>query len=154
MTFCPHYFKIVSGVGKSQYPLVAFDNALRNAGIGDYNILKVSSILPVNCAYSDDIPLNSGCVLYAAYSTITVREDENGAAAVAVAIPSSSNDSGVIFEHSLINTKGGLKEIVQAMCCEAMQNRNKTVSNIMSISQEVNGEHGFYVSAISAVVMW
>jgi len=40
MTFCPQYYKVVSGVGKSQYPLVAFDNALRDAGIGDFNIIQ------------------------------------------------------------------------------------------------------------------
>lgn len=64
--FMPQYYKIVSGVGKSKYALVSFDNALRNAGIGDFNIVKVSSILPINCKYSESIPLKKGSILYAA----------------------------------------------------------------------------------------
>ena len=76
MTYCPQHFTIVSGVGKSKFALVAFDNALRDAGIGDYNIVKVSSILPANCEYSENISPMNGSIIYAAYSTITVEQGE------------------------------------------------------------------------------
>ncbi len=33
----PKHYTIVSGKGFSKYRLVVFDNALLNAGIGDYN---------------------------------------------------------------------------------------------------------------------
>jgi pyruvoyl-dependent arginine decarboxylase len=49
----------VNGIGKSQYPLVAFDNALRNAGIGDFNLVKVSSIIPASCVYQERILVES-----------------------------------------------------------------------------------------------
>ena len=42
-------YTIVSGVGKGLTSLSAFDNALLNAGVGDYNLVKVSSILPAKC---------------------------------------------------------------------------------------------------------
>ena len=57
MAYEPHYYTLVSGIGKSQFPLVAFDNALRDAGIGDYNLVRVSSILPPNCKFCDKIAI-------------------------------------------------------------------------------------------------
>ena len=39
-------YTLVSGVGSGNTELNAFDNALYNAGVGNYNLIKVSSILP------------------------------------------------------------------------------------------------------------
>ena len=154
MTFCPRHFKVVSGIGKSQYPLVAFDNALLNAGIGDYNLVKVSSILPADCEYTEKISLDNGSILYAAYSTLTVKESEIGTTSVAVAIPSNEKDNGVIFECSLSDTKNDLENIAREMCIEAMENRGRRISKVLSASKEVIGEPHFFISSISAVVMW
>jgi len=38
--------KITSGVGRASTEIVAFDEALRDAGIGQYNLIKLSSIIP------------------------------------------------------------------------------------------------------------
>jgi len=154
MTFCPLHFKVVSGVGRSQYPLVAFDNALRYAGIGDFNLVKVSSVLPANCIYTEDIQLENGSILYAAYSTLTLKECEKGVTAVAVAVPTIVNDSGVIFECSLYDAEIDLENNVQKMCVEAMENRGKYNSKVISSSQKASGEPACFTSSISAVVMW
>ena len=45
----PKHFYIASGVGRDMYELVSFDNALINAGLSNYNLLRVSSILPTGC---------------------------------------------------------------------------------------------------------
>ena len=42
----PTEYRLSSGTGTSPHELVAFDNALLSAGISNYNLLKVSSILP------------------------------------------------------------------------------------------------------------
>jgi len=154
MTFYPQYFKVVSGMGKSQYPLGAFDAALRNAGIGDYNLVKVSSVLPANCTYSDDIQLENGSILYAAYASLILKTTESGVTAVAVAVPLSENDSGVIFECSVSDCNCDMEEIVREMCIEAMDGRGRCVSKIISSSQKVIGESEGFISSISAVVMW
>lgn len=39
-------YTLVSSVGSGSTELNAFDNALCNAGVGNYNLVKVSSILP------------------------------------------------------------------------------------------------------------
>ena len=96
----PTHYTIVSGKGYSEYPLVAFDNALIDAGIGDFNLVKVSSILPAGCQYETHIDVSHGSIVYAAYATATVSEGQEMSLAVAVAVPSEMRESGVIFETS------------------------------------------------------
>ena len=39
---------IVRGIGKGSTTLSAFDDALHNAGIGDFNLVELSSVIPKN----------------------------------------------------------------------------------------------------------
>lgn len=149
--FCPSQYKIVKGVGKSLYPLVAFDLALQNAGIGDYNLVKVSSILPATCQYAVDIDMPKGSILYAAYATTTISVGQSAGVGVAVAKAQSSDENGVIFEHTALDDPA---DILKRMCVSAMENRNRTAEYINVCTQTVFGEDNLYVSAIAAVVMW
>jgi arginine decarboxylase len=148
----PKHYTVVSGTGQSSFALVAFDNALRQAGIGDYNLVKVSSILPPNCEYKESVDAEKGSIVYVAYSYAAVINDEMATTATAVAIPEQSSESGVIFEHNA--ETGDVEDIVRCMCSEAMANRNKSIREIKSTTVTVHGEIGKYVSAVSAVVMW
>ena len=51
------HYRVFSGYGYDEFELVAFDKDLQNADIGDYNIVKVSSILPLNCLKTKTIDL-------------------------------------------------------------------------------------------------
>ena len=148
----PQYYSVVSGQGTSNYALVAFDNALRQAGIGDYNLVKVSSILPPGCIYKEHINLEKGSIMYAAYATATVIEGEMKVTAVAAAIPEDDKKNGVIFEH-VTETQDAEKK-VRDMCLEAMNNRNRSIKEIKSSSLTIYGEKDKYVCSISAIVMW
>ena len=149
--FCPNKYKIVKGVGKSPYPLVAFDLALQNAGIGDYNLVKVSSILPANCQYTRDIDMPKGSILYAAYATRTISWGQSSGVGVAVAKAKSSEENGVIFEHTALYDPA---DVLKRMCTSAMENRNRAIESINVCTQTICGEENLYVSAIAAIVMW
>lgn len=150
----PRFYSIASGTGESEFALLSFDNALRQAGIGDFNIIKVSSILPPNCKFQESISVSQGSILYAAYSTITVKGNDIGKTGVAVAIPTSCAESGVIFEYSSLNEKLDAGNVALQMCEVAMNNRGKPFNTIKKSSQEVRGNGQTFATAISAVVMW
>lgn len=44
--------KVVCGVGTGKTTLSAFDNALKDAGVYNYNLIALSSIIPPNCTVS------------------------------------------------------------------------------------------------------
>ena len=148
----PKYYSIVSGSGESEYELVAFDKALMDAGIGDYNLVQVSSIIPPCCEYRNVIDLVKGSILYAAYAKKTVRDGEVGSTAVAVAFPKNDAENGVIFETSANGNDAEVR--VKGMCTEAMQNRQREIKDIHSSSIILHGKNGLYTCGISAVVMW
>lgn len=151
MVFCPRNYKMVSGVGRSRYPLIAFDNALRDAGIDDFNLVKVSSIIPSNCYCAANINIEKGSILFAAYSSVTVSDGEQGKVGIAVALPSSCKESGVIFECS---TEDNPEKALREMCKEAMQNRNKNDYVFQVCTAEAVGEEGYFLTAIAAVTLW
>jgi len=150
--FKPTKYTIVSGIGRSKYPLVAFDAALQDAGIGDYNLVKVSSIMPANCEYRDKIEIENGSIIFTAFATMTITEGETGSTGVAVAIPINPEHSGVIFENSAQDFSA--EKNVIAMAKQAMENRNKEYAEIKSSSKTATGEKGIFTSIISAVSMW
>ena len=88
------YF-ITSGSGTSSYKLVAFDNALLSAGISNYNLVRVSSILPARCERQQDVNLEKASPLHTAYAVVSSNiPGERIATAIAVGIPKNSDDMG------------------------------------------------------------
>lgn len=97
-------YKISNGVGRSISRLVSFDKALIDAGVGNYNLVKLSSILPAGCEKVDSIDIPEGSLLPTAYSTITSdREGDVLVSSIGVGIPVDKSKVGVIMEHSTIN---------------------------------------------------
>jgi arginine decarboxylase len=45
----PKYAFVTKGVGISKEKLTSFEMSLRDAGIAEYNLVRVSSIMPPNC---------------------------------------------------------------------------------------------------------
>jgi arginine decarboxylase len=89
--------------GKSEGPtrLNAFDNALLEAGIGDVNLIPVSSIIPADTKMVELPLIKKGamvnCVLAHAHS------DKPGDLITAVVAVATSDDFGCVVEHSGIN---------------------------------------------------
>ena len=148
----PQYYTIVSGKGEGNHSLVAFDKALLDAGIGDYNLVKVSSILPPKCKYMKSINIENGSILFTAYACKIIYSNAFGSTAVGIALPKNPNENGVIFETSTDDNNA--ETIVREMCIEAMNNREREIQSITSSTAIITGVPDKYTCALSAVVMW
>lgn len=143
------------GVGCSANKLTAFDRALIMAGVSDYNLIKVSSILPPNCFRQDEITLSKGLLLPSAFSSI--YSDKTGdtiSAAVAVGIPNNNDDIGVIMEHSAFSSKDKTEKIVRGLVMQAMQDRMIPISEIFSVAVECSVEKVEIYCAFATISMW
>lgn len=144
---------ITSGIGTSGYKLVAFDNALISAEISNYNLVRVSSILPAGCIKRESVDLGLAAPLYTAYATIS--SDISGtrlATAVAVGIPKNPNDIGIIMEAEG-ETADQAGRMARDMVTEAMRNHSIEIDHIEFSAVEGVVEEGF-LSLISAIAMW
>lgn len=143
------------GTGHGLSKLTAFDRALLAAGLSEYNLLKVSSILPPMCQLQKTITQNKGMLLPSAFSSIYSNVvGETISAAVAVGIPENENDVGVIMEHSAYSSKMHTEEIVRSFVTTAMSDRGIQIKTICSISTECVIEVNNYYCAVASVSMW
>lgn len=92
------------GVGRHKERLQSFEWALRQAGIAQYNLVRVSSIYPPNCRIispSRGIPkLRPGEIVHAVLTDISTNERGRDIfSGVGLAVPAKGDSYGYISEH-------------------------------------------------------
>lgn len=92
---------VVSGTDEGPTKLNAFDNALSNAGIGDVNLIKVSSMLSGNARICDLPKLKAGSMVNCVLSKIT--SDNPGDEITVVVALAIGEELGCVVETSGIN---------------------------------------------------
>lgn len=148
-------FYLNAGLGHGDYSLTSFDDALLNAGVGNYNLLKVSSILPAGCLRQNYINISEGLPLHIAYASIISNTKEDIiSSAVAVGIPTDLTKVGVIMEFSGHVPENYAKDVVVSMVKEAMKKREYELDKILISSCEVSSSEGEYVTAFAGLAMW
>lgn len=118
----PKKYFLTSGKAEGQSKLTAFDNALLDAGIGNINLLKVSSILPPKADFSPGLQLPFGALVPTAYGFI-VCDEPGTVISAAVAVGVSEDDFGVIMELADKCSKDVAEERITRMVKEAFERR-------------------------------
>jgi len=132
----PKRYKLVAGSSEGLTSLNAFDGALLSAGVGNLNLLKVSSVLPPGAVFDDAVAVPPGNLVPVAYgSTYSDVPGTMLAAAVAVGIPVDYS-FGMIMELAGEYGKEQAEELVRQRVTEAFAMRNKTLAYIKTASAE------------------
>ena len=120
-----------SGSAEGSTPLNAFDNALLAAGIGNINLVKISSILPPGI---DLVPLpriRLGACIPTAYAAMTSEvPGEVVAAAVGWARPEDPTKNGVIMEFHDKATREEAERMIVQMLEEAFRVRGERIRDM------------------------
>jgi len=153
------YYTIVSGIGSHHTKIGSFDRALLDANIGNYNLIKVSSILPPGCEERKSIDLRFGSILYTAYTSFSNNEKHLFSSAIAVGIPQKKEEIGVIMEYSDFIDINDAKIIVSNMVSEAMRERDIALraivgKEISSDSIKINDCESGVITTFAAVALW
>ncbi len=101
---------ITKGVGKHKEKLTSFEMALRNAGIAQFNLVKVSSIFPPNCklvSRKEGLEnLSPGQIVFVVMSENATDEPNRLiAASCGLALPKEKERYGYISEHHSFGQK-------------------------------------------------
>lgn len=154
MLFKAGHFTLVAGTGRGTMELNAFDSALQTAGVGNYNLIRVSSILPPQAEEAIDINVAFGSLLPIAYgSIISGEEGKEIAAAIGVGIPVDRENIGVIMEYSGFCSQCQAVEKVTAMVKEAMDIRRITIDEIKFLSCSCTAGAPFRC-AFAGIALW
>ncbi|WP_212747562.1 pyruvoyl-dependent arginine decarboxylase [Fodinibius saliphilus] len=155
MVKTPNIYCLVKGASEGRTKLNAFDNALLNAGVGDTNLMRMSSILPPKAAQRpvDDIDLPAGGLIPLAYAHIdSATPGRYISSAVAVGIPEDETQPGVIMEYEDHGRLENVEEIVKQMVIDAFDYRNRVLKEIKSIGIEHQVQN--CGATFAGVVLW
>jgi arginine decarboxylase len=153
------YYTIISGIGFHYTKLGSFDQALLDADVGNYNLVKVSSILPAGCEERTPIELRHGSILYTAYTSLSAEYGSIFSSAIAIGIPEHSTDIGVIMEYSGFIDINNAKNLVVNMVDDAMRVRGIPLKSI--VNKEVDSKlikpgqvNCGFISTFVGVALW
>ncbi len=151
----PTKYFLASGSSEGFSLLNAFDGALLASGVGDTNLVRMSSILPPGCeeVKPAPVPMPQGALVPVAYAALNCDvPGEVISAAVAIGIPDDENRAGLIMEYSARAEESAVVEQVKKMVEKGMEMRNRAIREIVSISAT------YRVTSIgavfAAVVLW
>lgn len=149
----PERYWVTSGAAEGGTELNAFDNALLAAGVGNLNLIRVSSILPKGAQRMYERPshLVEGTLAPMVYS---VAESDTPGQVIAscVGIGRSKDRYGVIFEHAGPMTAAEAEAVVRQQVEEAFARRGLDLHELILESCEHRVErHG---CTVAAVMLW
>ncbi len=149
----PAHYTLVAAAATGRTRLTAFDNALLASGVGNLNLLRVSSVLPPRATYRDKVDIPPGSLCPIAYGSIASGvAGQRLSACVGVGIKRGS--FGMIMEFSGECGRADAEEVVRGMVEEAFANRHMAVDEVMIKSVEITVPAGQVACAFAAVPLW
>lgn len=147
----PSKFCLVAGSSEGATKLNAFDGALLAAGIGNVNLVRMSSILPPGAERVERLQLPPGALVPTAYGFIA-SDNPGQRIAAAVAVGLNGRSFGVIMEYAHVGTGQEAETRVREMVAEAFRMRGLDLTQVHSIS----AEHVVEATgcAFAAVALW
>lgn len=126
-----------AGCAEGGTALNAFDNALLAAGIGNVNLVKVSSIVPPDVDVVPLPPIRPGALVATAYAAITGETaGETIAAAVGYALPEDRTKAGVIMEYHDRADRAAAEATIRRMLDEAFAVRGERIREVRVVAVE------------------
>jgi len=147
----PTKYTLCAGTSDGVTELNAFDGALLKAGIGNVNLVRVSSILPPGASFVEDLRIPPGSLVPVAYASITC-EEKGALIAAAVGVGYTADTFGVIMEFSGHCSKEEAEATIKMMLEDAFQKRGMKMTGMRIIGSEQRVERAG--CAFAAIPMW
>jgi arginine decarboxylase len=133
----PKKVSLVSGDAEGSTELNAFDNALKKAGIGDLNLVKVTSIIPPGADLVELPYIPPGTLTPVVYTSL--YSSEPGcliSCALGAGFPEDKGCVGFIAEVNMVASSQKAESIVKKMVKEGMGIRGIPIGDIVCVSAE------------------
>ena len=148
----PTRFFVASGKAVSKVSdLNAFDEALVRAGIGEQNLVYVSSVLPIGIKKVPKVKLPMGAITHCVLAQQRGSEGETISAGVAYGFREDGQGGYVVEGHGHME-KPALKEVLQWKIDGVAKLRGVRMKNISYVIEELSIPMDHYGTCLSAVV--
>jgi len=148
----PSRFFVTSGKGINKTSeLNAFDLALLQAGIGEQNLVSVSSVLPIGIRQVERVPISRGAITHAVLARHAGGEGEVISAGIGYGFR-SDGQGGYVAEGHLHGTQKALKEFLKWRMEEIAHFRGVELRRIHYRTEELSIPMDHYGVCIAACV--
>ncbi len=148
----PSKFFVTSGKAVSKVSdLNAFDQALILAGIGEQNLVAVSSVLPVGVRKIPKMELPRGMVTHCVLAQMRGGEGESISAGVAYGFR-ADGQGGYVAEGHMHGTKKNLTQILEWKMDEMAKLRRIKFRKITYVTEELDIPLDHYGACLASVV--
>lgn len=148
----PQKFFVTSGRAISEVTdLNAFDRALINAGIGEQNIVDVSSVLPVGIKQVNRQKLPMGAITHCVLAQMRGGEGETIAAGIAYGFREDGQGGYVAEGHGYMNGRA-MKKILEWKMEEMVKLRGVNLVRIRYKIEELSIPMDNYGACVAALV--
>jgi len=152
MRLIPTKYFITSGKAVSAVSgLNAFDRALVSAGIGEQNLVAVSSVIPEGSERTDPVSIEMGAVTHCVISQIRGWSEEFISAGIAYAYRTDGK-GGYIVEGHLHGSAGSLRTELDRKIEEMSKIRNTAFEEAVFVIEEMHVPEGSYGCCVAALV--
>ncbi len=148
----PRKFFVTSGKAISKVSdLNAFDEALLNAGIGEQNLVSVSSVLPVGVSQVKLRELPMGAITHCVLAQQRGGEGEMIAAGIAWGFR-QDGEGGYVAEGHINGTRGALREVLEWKMGEMAKLRGVRFKTLNYKIEELSIPMDHYGACLAALV--
>ena len=148
----PSRFFVTSGKGINKTSeLNAFDLALLQAGIGEQNLVSVSSVLPIGIRQVDRVPIARGAITHCVLAWHGGGEGEVISAGIAYGFR-TDGEGGYVAEGHLHGTQKSLKEFLKWRMTEIAHFRGVELRKVYYRTEELSIPMDHYGVCIAACV--
>ncbi|MFQ5909391.1 MAG: pyruvoyl-dependent arginine decarboxylase [Thermoplasmata archaeon] len=152
MHMLPEKFFVTSGRASSKVTdLNAFDRALLNAGIGEQNLVPVSSVLPAGIEQVEPQDLPVGAITHCVLAQMRGGEGEMISAGISYAFR-KDGEGGYVSEGHIHGTKKALREILEWKMEEMARLRNLELEAIRFRIEELSIPMDHYGACVAALI--
>jgi len=154
----PEKFFLTCGSGRDPDSLISFGIALEDAGIGKFNLVPVSSIVPPRCELIDKEEglklLSPGQIVHCVLARIRTQKEESIAAGIGVAFPEVQGPVGCIFEFTSIDKGKSIATKESEKGARELLKRSLgiKVGRSLSIAKEAIGVAGAWTTVVASAV--
>ncbi len=149
----PSRFYVTSGKAVSKISeLNAFDRALCDAGIAECNLVRVSSVLPVNAQRIRSLELPRGAILHCVLAQMNGDEGETISAGIAYAFRKDGQGGYVAEGHGHLENKA-MREILGWKMSEMASFRGVELGPIKFFIEEIRVPMDNYGACIAALAL-
>lgn len=157
----PKAFFVTSGVGMDPEQANAFDLALRDAGIGECNLVGVSSILPANAVETErsNVTITPGNITFCVMSRADGKSGEVIGAGIGYGWLGTENEEGeeqrefgIICEHHGHYSREYLAEKINEKLYKMVEIRTKKILKKELLVESVEVDKGKFGSVVVVLV--